>query len=105
MEAMQTFMRVVEAEDFVQGHEVLEDLWRAWKNDPLKREESYILKGLINGSTALALIRLGRAQSSLRVWETFAKYRPLIETIPSPYTAFFHQSQHLLDAKYKALTC
>jgi len=105
MEAMQTFMRVVEAEDFVQGHEVLEDLWRAWKNDPLKREESYILKGLINGSTALALIRLGKAEGSLRVWETFAKYRPLIATVPSPYAPLYLKAEQLLDAKYKALTC
>lgn len=105
MEAMETFMRVVEAEEFVQGHEVLEDVWRAWKNNPQTREESYILKGLINGSTALALIRLGRPTSALRVWETYAKYRPLIATVPSPYTPLYLQAQALLDAKYEALSC
>ncbi len=105
MDVLKTFMHVVEAEAFVEGHEVLEDVWRTWKNDPAKREESYILKALINGSTALALIRLGRPQSALRVWETYTKYCPLIETIPSPYTSLYKNAQTLLENKYRALSC
>lgn len=40
MEALNIFMKVVEDEDFVEGHEVLEDDWRAWKNDPKTRKRA-----------------------------------------------------------------
>ena len=40
--------------------EPLEDKWRALKKDPQTLEESQILKGLINGSTALALKTMGK---------------------------------------------
>ena len=100
LKALETFYRVVEEEDFVEGHEVLEDTWRAWKNDPATRQESYILKGLINGATALALVRLGREASAHKVWETYEKYRPLIETTPSPLTLDYRRACALLEAKY-----
>jgi len=105
MEVLKAFIDVVEAEEFVEGHEVLEVLWKEWKNDPLKREESFILKGLINGYTALALFKMQRMEGALRVWDTYAKYCPLIETIPSPYTPLYQQAQSLLESKYKALAC
>ena len=100
MQALEKFMEVVEEEDFVEGHEVLEDTWRAWKNDPATRQESYILKGLINGATALALVRLGRPSSAHKVWETYEKYRPLIDTTPCALTPNYRQACALLEAKY-----
>jgi len=103
MEELELFMRVVAEEDFVQGHEVLEDKWREWKNIPHKKEESFILKGLINGSTALALERLGRHESALRVWGTFEKYRPYILSVESPYTKDYQEAEALLVAKYQAI--
>ena len=103
MEALKIFMQVVSDEDFVEGHECLEEQWKEWKNDPLKREESFILKGLINGSTALALQRLGRPLPALQVWATFEKYRPLIRTINSPYTKAYEEAERLLDDKYKEI--
>lgn len=101
MKVLQTFIDVVEKEAFVEAHEVLEEQWKLWKNDPMKRDESYILKGLINGATALALIKLGREESARRVWETYEKYRPLIHTVTSIYTPFYFQAQTLLETKHK----
>lgn len=103
MEALALFMSVVEKEEFVEGHEVLEEQWREWKNDADKREESFILKGLINGSTALALYRLGRKEGGARVWETFEKYRPLIHTLGSCHTPLYQKAADLLDKKYKEI--
>lgn len=105
MEVLNLFLKVVEAEDFVEGHEVLEEMWREWKKDPLKKEESFILKGLINGSTALALKRLGRESSALQVWETFEKYRPLIHTLSSIHTPLYKKAESLLDTKYQEIMC
>ncbi len=103
MEVLQTFINVVRENAFAQAHEELEQTWRTWKNDPLRREESYILKGLINGATALALITLGRKDSSKRVWETYEKYRPLIDTIHSENTHLYQEAKALLELKHYAL--
>lgn len=103
MEALALFIRVVEKEEFVEGHEVLEEQWREWKKDTEKREESFILKGLINGSTALALYRLGKKEGAKRVWETFEKYRPLIHTLNSKHTAMYQEAAALLDKKHKEI--
>ena len=103
MEVLQTFINVVRENAFAQAHEELELTWRRWKNDPQKREESYILKGLINGATALALIQLGRIDGSKRVWETYEKYCPLIDTLPSENTHFYQEAKALLELKHHTL--
>ncbi len=103
MNVLEEFIVIVQNEEFVEGHEVLEELWRTWKNTQDLREESYILKGLINGSTALALMRLGRAEGAQKVWETFEKYALLIDTIPSTHTALYKKAQSLLHVKRLAL--
>ena len=103
MKDLDVFMDVIAQEDFVEGHECLEERWREWKNDPEKREESFILKGLINGATALALERLGRSGPAQQVWGTFEKYRPLIRTIESPYSKRYEAAETLLDQKHKEI--
>lgn len=100
MKELQEFMDVVAAEDFVEGHEVLEDKWREWKNIPEKRQESFILKGLINGATALALKVMGRENPADEVWKTYLKYAPLIDTLPSIHTDTYKRAQALLIEKY-----
>lgn len=103
MEDLKKFMQVVEQEDFVEAHEVLEDQWREWKNIPKMRQESFILKGLINGATALALWRMGRKESSKKVWETYEKYKPYIKEVPSIYTPRYKKACELLEEKYKKI--
>lgn len=103
MKSLKEFMQVVEEEDFVEGHEVLEDDWREWKNDPKRRDESYILKGLINGSTALALWRMGRYEGAKKVWETYEKYKPYMESVPSNLTADYKRASELLEKKYRQI--
>lgn len=103
MKSLETFMKVVQEEDFVEGHEVLEDDWRAWKNDPKTRDESFILKGLINGATALALWRMGRYDGARKVWETYKKYKPYIKEVPSIYTTKYKAASELLEYKYSQI--
>ncbi|WP_024954820.1 DUF309 domain-containing protein [Sulfurospirillum arcachonense] len=101
MRELENFLKVVYNNDFVEGHEVLEDKWREWKNIPKKREESFILKGLINGSTALALKVMKRTDPANQVWETFLKYSSLIDKIDSNYTLLYKEARELLHVKYK----
>lgn len=102
MKEIEDFMRAIEDEEFVYGHEVLEDVWKKYKIT--NEDESYILKGLINASTALALYKMKRFDGSKRVWQTFLKYEPLIDTIPSKRTNFYKKARDLLHKTYDNLT-
>lgn len=103
MKELKEFLEIVANNGFYEGHEVLEDKWKELKNIPDKRDESYILKGLINGSTALALKVMGRDKPSKQVWSTFLKYSPLIDTIDSKYTPLYREAQKLLHVKYQEI--
>lgn len=105
-EELEKFISVVKAHEFVEAHEVLENSWRKWKEDSALKEESFILKGLINGATALALKTLGRDGPADNVWNTFLKYEPLIDTIPSEYSPLYIKAQKLLHVKHEEFfTC
>ena len=71
MKAIEEFLKVVENEEFVEGHEVLETQWHLLKKIPEMEDEAKILKGLINASTALALACKGKVQGALQVWQTY----------------------------------
>lgn len=101
MKELNKFLHVVSINNFVEGHEVLEITWKKYKNIPELREESFILKGLINGATALALKMMGKEKPSKQVWETFLKYSPLIDTIDSQNTPLYKEAQRLLHSKYQ----
>jgi len=103
MDSLKKFMKVVEEEDFVEGHEVLEDDWRALKNNPETKDESYILKGLINGSTALALWRMGRFEGAKKVWQIYEKYKPYIDSVPSSLTEDYKLASKLIEKKYSQI--
>jgi hypothetical protein len=103
MKELKEFLHVVENNDFVEGHEVLEDKWKEWKKIPSLKEESFILKGLINGSTALALKVKQKDVPAIRVWNTLLKYSPLIDKIDSEYTPLYIEARELLHVKHKEL--
>ncbi len=99
MKELNEFLHVVGINDFVEGHEVLEVPWKKYKKIPELKEESLILKGLINGSTALALKVKGKDEPAIRVWATFLKYLPLIETIKTEHTFLYKKARDLLLEK------
>jgi len=100
MLAIEQFLEVVENDEFVEGHEVLEEDWNRFKKLPEYENEAKILKGLINASTALALVRKGKKEGAERVWQTYVKYAPLIDSTPSAHTAKYKEAQALLLRKY-----
>ena len=99
MKELEEFLHAVENNDFIEGHEVLEDKWKEWKKIPSLKEESFILKGLINGSTAIALKVKNREKPSVQVWSTFLKYSPLIDEIDSEFTTMYKSARELLLRK------
>jgi len=100
MLAITKFLNVVENDEFVEGHEVLEEEWHRLKKLPESIDEAKILKGLINASTALALACKGKKDGASQVWKTYEKYAPLIDVTPSAYTALYKEAQTLLLRKY-----
>ncbi len=101
MSDIDNFLKAINNNNFVYGHEVLEDRWRELKKSPETLNESKILKGLINGSTALALKLMGKEKGAKTVWSTFEKYRPLIKSEICNKTKKYRQAEELLDKKYK----
>ncbi len=99
MNELEKFIHAVETDDFIEGHEVLENKWKEWKKIPSLKEESFILKGLINGSTALALKVKNKEKPSVQVWSTFLKYSPLIDEIDSEFTSMYKSARELLLRK------
>jgi hypothetical protein len=99
MSSIDDFIKAVENNDFVEGHEVLEEDWKRLKKDLATIDESKILKGLINGSTAIALKLRGKDGGADRVWDTFEKYKPLIETTPCQNSEKYKIAKELLEKK------
>ncbi|MDX1809797.1 MAG: DUF309 domain-containing protein [Sulfurospirillaceae bacterium] len=101
MKDIEIFLEVISKDEFVEGHEVLEDKWRKLKKNPQTLEESKILKGLINASTALALKVMGKDKGAQTVWSTFEKYRPLIKSQSCEDSKYYKEAEKALDDKYK----
>lgn len=101
MKDIKIFLEALSKDEFVEGHEVLEDKWRKLKKDPETLEESKILKGLINGSTALALKVMGKDKGAYTVWDTFEKYRPLIKSQSCEDSKYYKEAEKVLGEKYK----
>jgi hypothetical protein len=73
------FISILKVGNFRDAHEVLENSWRENRTSV----EGKVLKGLINGATALELRRLGRNDAEKRVWRTFDKFMPLLKDVKS----------------------
>ena len=101
MKDIKKFLEAIRKEEFVEGHEVLEDRWRELKKNPETLDESKILKGLINGSTALALKIMGKETGAKTVWSTFEKYRSLIKSQSYANSKYYQKAEKALDDKYK----
>ena len=79
--AIDRFLFAIENGYFVEAHELLEDDWNVYKKQGQK-EKALVLKGLINGATALALFFIKKKPERYnKVWPAFLKYIPLLDDI------------------------
>lgn len=100
MKELEQFIDMIHSEQFIEAHVILEHPWKEYKKIEDKKEEAKILKGLINGTTAIALFQKGK-QAYKQVWSTFIKYEPLIDNVESVYTAKYKTASEVLHEKYK----
>ena len=93
------FISLILDKQFVEAHEVLEDDWHKFKRSG-ERNKAKFIQGLINGTTAIALFYKGREEPFLRVWSTFQKYKPLLDTIELDEKEKYIEAIKLLELEY-----
>ncbi len=103
MSAINNFINAVQKHHFVEAHEILEHDWKDLK-EAGEKDQANILKGLINGTTAIALFVKGRKESCLKVWSTFEKYKVLLETTEIEDKDRFIFAKELLEEKFEEVT-
>ena len=93
------FIEDVQNERFVSAHEVLEESCKELKK--VNKDEANLQKGLINATTAIALKLKGKDVGAYRVWDTYIKYKPLIDTVVSDLSEKYKTAAKLLDEEYQ----
>lgn len=97
--AIDRFIYAVENNFFVEAHELLEDDWNLYKKQGEKKK-ALVLKGLINGATALALyFKKNKPEGYEKVWPAFNKYLPLLDEVTLENKERFYFAKELLIQK------
>ena len=95
--AIDRFLFAVENGYFVEAHELLEGDWNMYKKQGQK-EKALVLKGLINGATALALFHVKkRPEAYEKVWPAFSKYIPLSDKEEFEEKEKFYKAKKILE--------
>lgn len=94
---LKKYIELVKNNKFIEAHSILEHIWKEKKKS--NPDEAKILKGFINGATALALKIKGKDDGAVRVWGTYEKYEPLIDKIKSENTHIYKEMQKTLLEK------
>ena len=101
--AIDRFLFAIENGYFVEAHELLEDDWNMYKKQ-WQKENALVLKGLINGATALALFhKKKRPQGYEKVWLTFIKYIPLLDKVSFEEKEKFYKAKKILEELNKEI--
>lgn len=94
--AIDKFIFAVENGYYVEAHELLEDDWNFYKKHG-ELNKALVLKGLINGATALALFHVKkRPLSYKKVWPAFEKYVPLLDVVDFEEKEKYYKVKDLL---------
>jgi len=77
---IEEFTKLVQNQEFVEAHEVLEADWKALKKAGDKKTAKF-LQALINGATALALYIKNRPDACTKVWSALQKNKHLVDEV------------------------
>ena len=95
--AIDRFIFAIENGYFVEAHELLEDDWNMYKKQG-EINKALVLKGLINGATALALYHIKKKEEGYKnVWPVFNKYIPLLDTVELTNKEKFYKAKEILN--------
>ncbi len=103
MEAIDKFIKAIKEHNFIQAHELLEEDWKEYKKQGLKKEAK-ALQGLINAATALALFyNKKRPEGFKKVWPVYIKYKPLLKQVSFKNMPKYYYASILLEEKKEEL--
>ena len=81
-EACEDFILSIRESRYYDAHEDLEHVWHPRRFE--EEDEVKLWKGFINAAVCFELIKRGRYEASLRVWQTYLKYKPFLDTCVAP---------------------
>ena len=90
---------LLENDKFLESHDMLEHLWREYKNDKKSREESFILKAFVNATVTFELFKMQRIEHSNNVWNTYKKYEYLINELETLNTNNYKKIKEIIYKK------
>ena len=100
MEHIKKFKELIEKEQFVKAHEILEPFWLEYKKIGDKQKASFY-KALINGPTSIALILKNRSTRAKTItWEAFKRYEGQIDTFSKNEKELFLEVIKLIEQKH-----
>ncbi|MDD2651906.1 MAG: DUF309 domain-containing protein [Sulfurimonas sp.] len=85
---LDSFLKNLKNENFYEAHEDLEAIWFPRRFE--QSDEVKLLKGLINASVSFELRKKGKIEQAKKVWQTYLKYKELINSINSPNQEIYH---------------
>lgn len=95
--AIDRFIFAIENGYFVEAHELLEDDWNMYKKQG-EINKALVLKGLINGATALALYHIKKKEEGYKkVWPVFHKYITLLDVVELSEKEKFYKAKEILN--------
>jgi hypothetical protein len=99
--SLEIFIDDLKNDRFVEAHEHLEEYWRSIRKTehPLKN----LCKGFINGATAFELVKRGKIDGAIRLWNTYEKYLPLMSEGIENYELFLVADKILQELKISKL--
>ena len=92
------YFRCLNESRYFDAHEALEAIWfprRFEDNDEMK-----LIKGFINAAVSFELIKRGRPNASLKVWNNYLKYIPLLEQVNSKHINIYKKMQTTVERKH-----
>lgn len=96
---LEEIIELIENDEYIKAHDLLEFYWRKYKDDENTRQESFILKAFTNASIIFELYKMQRIEHSENVWNTYKKYEYLIDELKSINKTQYKQLKDLIYKK------
>lgn len=88
-ESLDDFIQNLKSQNFYDAHEDLEALWFVKRFED--SDEVRVLKGFINAAVSFELHKKGKTEAAKKVWQTYLKYRVLLDSLDSYYLKKYHE--------------
>lgn len=96
-DAFDAFVKSLDENRFYDAHEDLEHIWFPRRFE--ESEEVKLWKGFINAAVYFELIKKGRGATSGKVWESYLKYKPLLQTLHSEHNELYAKIVDIIESK------